>query len=895
MDEEIKRLVKALTNDFCTDANADYIANQLNISRNRASSILNNLVKEKKVIKINSRPVLFFDKTSIERNYKCNLPKETFKTMAELKEYLDQDALEEIIGYDGSLENILFQSKAAVSYSDHGLPIMFVGESGTGKTFIAEKMVKYTRQNRIIQASAPFIHINCSEYSNNPDLFLANLFGSVKGAYTGAYKDSKGIIEEADQGYLFLDEVHALNRSCQEKLFQFMDQGNYHRVGDNETWLHADVRLLFATTEYPSTKFLTTFLRRIPVILRVPSLSERSKLEKIQVITFLMTEEERKLSKEITLSENALEYLLTAEFRGNIGELKNVFQLAIANQSFLTKRKTIRLSLNSVSSERNRMDLKQEQIFLTVSELKNIVINYENNTEIISEILTILATDYTIEGGSHYAQWLKKLWETLTHLHFKNDQFPSEDQLILETALKNIFYTIESSNLHGYFTFSKRMTDFKTLTDSLYLFCSDSNYKLFQELEEAAYSAASSLNNILKKEAKIVDYVYEQFSKLLPLKNVRIYQLILFSFIDYYSISSTPNTHTGIIMAHGSRVATEIANAVNTMLNSFIFEGIDLPLEANAKEAMLILKDKIKENQHAKKIAILTDMGSLTKIASEETAQQTDFIIVNSVNPPLALTIGNDLLQDASLKIMEANILEYTKNFSIDIREKNVKKNAIICSCASGKDTDSKISAILKQAFTDENKMKIISIPYNDLFTKRNLEKIREEFAIKFIIGTLDPDIDKIPFVSVGDLIANNANELFQYLLKDVYGREEIAEMTKKLLNEFTLTNLVNELTILNPSKLLKLVTSAIDDLQMKLGFSIPINTCFGLYIHTCCMIERIIRIEEENINDRSISLNLEEEFKRKFKQSFDSIEEFYSVTISDEEIFYIKNYIYAE
>ncbi len=104
-------------------------------------------------------------------------------------------------------------------------------------------------------------------------------------------------------------------------------------------------------------------------------------------------------------------------------------------------------------------------------------------------------------------------------------------------------------------------------------------------------------------------------------------------------------------------MATEIANSIYRMLNSFVFEGIDFPLEANSKEVMLILKDKMKENQNAKKMAILTDMGSLTKIEMEESTQQTDFIIVNSINPPLALTIGNDLLQDSSLKIIEANII----------------------------------------------------------------------------------------------------------------------------------------------------------------------------------------------------------------------------------------------
>ena len=74
--------------------------------------------------------------------------------------------------------------------------------------------------------------MNCSEYANNPELLTANLFGHVKGAFTGAEKDNEGLIALADNGVLFLDEVHELKAECQEKLFQFMDKGIYHKVAN---------------------------------------------------------------------------------------------------------------------------------------------------------------------------------------------------------------------------------------------------------------------------------------------------------------------------------------------------------------------------------------------------------------------------------------------------------------------------------------------------------------------------------------------------------------------------------------------------------------------------------------------------------------------------------------
>lgn len=107
---------------------------------------------------------------------------------------------------------------------------------GTGKSMIASLMADYAVCVGLMKKSDKFIAVNCSEYANNPELLTANLFGYKKGAYTGAEKDNQGLIQLADGGILFLDEVHCLKAECQEKLFQFMDRGVYHMVGDNENW-----------------------------------------------------------------------------------------------------------------------------------------------------------------------------------------------------------------------------------------------------------------------------------------------------------------------------------------------------------------------------------------------------------------------------------------------------------------------------------------------------------------------------------------------------------------------------------------------------------------------------------------------------------------------------------
>ena len=182
---------------------------------------------------------------------------------------------EKLVGYDGSLASLVEQCKATISYPPNGLPLMLTGETGTGKSLIARLTYEYASRQGLLKPDARFVSVNCSEYANNPELLTANLFGYVKGAFTGAEQTTPGLIELADGGVLFLDEVHNLKGECQEKLFQFMDQSIYHRMGDNKTWHTSHVRLIFATTEDPEKALLKTLQRRIPMNITVPNLSKR--------------------------------------------------------------------------------------------------------------------------------------------------------------------------------------------------------------------------------------------------------------------------------------------------------------------------------------------------------------------------------------------------------------------------------------------------------------------------------------------------------------------------------------------------------------------------------------------------------------------------------------------
>ena len=180
------------------------------------------------------------------------------------------------------------------------------------------------------------------------------MFGSIKGAYTGADRDKAGLIEEADGGFLFLDEIHRLPPEGQEKLFLFLDKGVFRRLGESGKWRSAGVRMVFATTEDPQNSFLQTFLRRIPLIVNIPPFQERPLNEKLELVYNIYKQEAMNIKKDILVSNQVINILIKNRLNGNIGKLTNDIKLSCANTfSNLNEKKTnlIKIKINNLPKE----------------------------------------------------------------------------------------------------------------------------------------------------------------------------------------------------------------------------------------------------------------------------------------------------------------------------------------------------------------------------------------------------------------------------------------------------------------------------------------------------------------------------------------------------------------
>jgi len=233
-----------------------------------------------------------------------------------------------IIGHDSKMISVFKQIKDVADY-DYAVHIS--GETGTGKELVAEAI-----HSESWRGGAPFVPINCGALPEG--LIESELFGHVKGAFTGAFRDKKGRFELADAGTAFLDEVTELSNTMQAKLLRFLQEGKFERVGGEQT-IRVDVRVISATNTnlkeaVKRGRFREDLYYRLNVIpIELPPLRDRKIDLHLLSEHFLQEARERYGKKRLKISNKAMSLMLDYRWPGNVRELQNAIQFAIVKSS----------------------------------------------------------------------------------------------------------------------------------------------------------------------------------------------------------------------------------------------------------------------------------------------------------------------------------------------------------------------------------------------------------------------------------------------------------------------------------------------------------------------------------------------------------------------------------
>ncbi len=282
------------------------------------------------------------------------------------RELRTEDGFHGILGTSASMQQI-FDLISNASHSD--APVIIFGESGSGKELVAKAI-----HDSGTRRPKPYVKVNCAALTES--LLESELFGHVKGAFTGAYRSREGRFEAAQGGDIFLDEIGDLPLSTQIKMLRVLEEKVVERVGDNRP-IHIDVRIISATNRnlkqlVEQGGFREDLFYRINVIpIMVPPLRERVGDIPLLADSFFRRIQLKSDKKIMGISNEAMELLMSYTWPGNVRELKSAFEYAfvtcqellIQPHHFPPAVNSDQAAVNKTKKVRfNRPDMKKKQL-----------------------------------------------------------------------------------------------------------------------------------------------------------------------------------------------------------------------------------------------------------------------------------------------------------------------------------------------------------------------------------------------------------------------------------------------------------------------------------------------------------------------------------------------------
>ncbi len=883
--ELILMKLKEKTSTNPKGCSATEIAEDLNLIRGNVSNDLNKLVREGKAIKVKGKPTLFI-------------------AVQDEKVESGISMINKFSETNPSLYTAIEQAKAAILYPPNGMNILLLGETGVGKSTFAGLIYKYAIEMEVKSKESPFITFNCADYANNPQLLLGQLFGVKKGSYTGADFDREGLLEKADGGILFLDEVHRLPAEGQEMFFTFMDRGVYRRLGETDSERSANVLIITATTEDPNTTLLKTFTRRIPMVITIPSLRNRGMEERFNLIKQFMIEESGRLGKSIKVSVNSLKAFLSYDCHNNIGQLKSDIQLTCAKAyaDFLSNRKDdIKISsldLQPYISEGLYKEVEHRQLWNKLIDINNryCIFDKDEKQMIFEEK----------EYDSNIYEMLESKTRELKAKGIEGKQFEEEMESDIEDYFKNYmikFHSkVNSMNLENIIepyimSIIKKVVNFceaelkraldKQISYGLAVHISNSidrikrNKKIENPKLNGIRKEYNREFNIAIDALKIIE---ESIDREVPIDEAGF--ITMFLIYNNEKIKNKHNNVNVIIIAHGEGTATCMANAVNGLLGTQYAKGINAPIEEKPQVILENTKDYIRKNKIKSDILFLVDMGSLVtfggKIEKEFKLKTRTIPLVSTlhcIEATRKAMIGYTL-DEIYRDTLEVNNL-YDNNVLDYIPEKDEeKKLAIVTVCTTGEGSAKAMKVLLERTLKFENNfLEIVPINFigkESIYSR--LDKLSNKYEILCLVSPFELESNYMQY-NLDDVIEGNCIENIQ----DLINREKVYTKMEETLDH-QLKNIEGKGVL---SDIRRFITTVTKFLNIKLTS----NAIIGITLHMAIMIDRLCGngvIDTYTNIDACIKEN--SELYRIIKSECSRLNTKYTIYISDDEICYLMN-----
>lgn len=863
------------------------ITQELNISRNLASQYLNDFVREGLVVKVGARPVLYFHRAGFERFFQMPLKKSEYASFEELFVELgihDEPNFTRAIGHDRGLGPCVTQLKAAVKYPPSGLPVLMIGENGTGKATLARLAHLYGIDEGVIDPKAEFSTVNCSLYVEDDEAFRRVFVGD---------EAASGIVSREDGGVVYLKHFERLPRASKETVISWLHSlDSASRGGINA---HARTpRLIIAMPPSADDELTERLSQLVPIVVSVPPLRERTEDERNDLIMHFLRVEGRRVGANVAISRGALRNLMAADFHDNVDGLRACIRNC-CSEAYLD-RDDERLIIRNYNLPADILGATEAQVndeklvsgdkvgraglcigdrlLRFFGQLEGAFAAYRSGTTTFKEFIASATT--TMELYQDF----------LSFGNVANGARVSAYEKILTGVVDavNISYDIE---------ISRRCARVLAQSLALQLWGGIDGSSWRRQDAGAFVAMREALARSCKPAETIVAQIESGVRSALGIELDIVSRVMLFLEVNAVVEATEVRSVLGVVICHGYSTATSIADAANHLLHRRVFEAVDLTYDDTLQDLVVPLGRLLGKYAHCRTVVLLVDTGSLEGVDKHLSGMtDADLLVVSNVSTGLALEAGASIAAGEDLRgVLDACAETCAPRYRVIPGARG--EDAVVFCSETGTDAADKILRLFANSLPRETSVQLVSADYADLARNGAESSLLARYDVRAIVGTADPGIEGVPFVPLDELLFDGSSEQLDRVLAGDLGRDGIRELHANLLKNLTLSNVIESITILNPEALFTEVDRAIRRLEERGGEKITARMTTGLYVHLCCLVERLVtRTPIETYPDEDEFVREHAGFVTQFRESFSDICRRYRVEVPVSEIAYVYAYI---
>lgn len=837
------------------------IAESLGMQRSNVSTILNELTKEGKLVKTTTRPVYY------------QLPKQSKPKL------IESSCFTKLIGYNGSLRNAIQLAKAAILYPKASLNVLLSSKNGCGVSFFATLMFDFAKECGILHSNAPFIKINCKNYSKNVSVISDDLFGENN-------EPNKSAFAKAQGGMLFIDNFDLLDAKQQSRVFKFLETGQLESEGYGKHVEFSNILLVLSCA--PHNKTLIN--RKIPVTIELPEMKERPLVERFELINYFFSVEGANSNRSIKVEKEAIQALLLEEFPRNVKELELEIKSACAKayirviddlegdicvcmSDFNSSIKKSLLKLREKSADINAVIGMEESVYYDkeigyqkhgydhsddmysvikkqYDELANRGVNNSSIKNVINSHIQNLFKKYkyykSYDDGNNMDQ-LSKIVDPKV-IHIVRKWLDATKKELARSFKPNVFYGL-CFHINSLMTsnFDNQRVD------------NDQIVKIIQDYPKE-YAASVQLADTIEQQLKLE----------LPIDEIVLITMFL---IESDEIEEEGHPVLLYIM-HGDTTASSLRDVTNSLTQCHNAYSYNLTLATNTKKAMEEIKDLILKINQGPGVIVIYDMGSI-KTMIETIAEEVD-VKIRYMNIPVTL-IGIDIARKCFME-NDVDYVYHMANIEINnmYHTEDKRNKVIITLCHTGEGGAVQLKHYIDQYSKLGMKTIALSISNRSELLKE-VFALKKTYSIHAFIGTYDPRLLGIPFISISKVFENTKENLDRILMfHPVQSRIfDYTEVYQYLEEQLKYTSI---------PKLKTVLPGVIDDLSGM--YSLNDDQRIGLFMHLSCLIERLLegKLAVNNIEKNKLITVFEDDYKAIVK-ILNVLEKTFKIIIDDFEI----------